>query len=61
MIHFFDERYAQILDASDLSETNLFLYSHGSDTMYWDWPKLASEYFKKEGIISAEEFETFFE
>lgn len=51
LIHFFDEKYAQILDASDLSSTNVFLYSHGADTMYWDWPQIAAKYFEKETYI----------
>ncbi len=46
LIHFFDERYAQILDASDLTETEIIIYSHGSDTLYRAWDRLNAKYFE---------------
>ncbi len=61
LVHFFDEKVAQILDASDLSKTLVFLYSHGSDTMYWDWPKMGAKYFKPEQEITAKERKLFLE
>lgn len=59
LVHFFDEKVAQVLDASDLSKTLVFLYSHGSDTMYWDWPKMGAKYFKPQQEITPEERELF--
>lgn len=46
LIHFFDEKYANLLEATDTSETMLYFYLHGAETLYWDWPKLASKYFE---------------
>ena len=46
LIHFFDKKYAQILDATDLSDTNVILYSHGSDTLYRAWDQLNAKYFE---------------
>lgn len=46
LIHFFDEKYAQVLDASNLLNTEIVLYSHGSDTLYRAWDKLNAKYFE---------------
>lgn len=46
LIHFFDEKYAQVLDASNLTNTEVILYSHGSDTLYRAWDKLNAKYFE---------------
>ncbi len=46
LIHFFDEKYAQILDASNLINTEIILYSHGSDTLYRAWDRLNAKYFE---------------
>ena len=52
LIHFFDDKFAQILDATDLTGTNVFLYSHGSDSMYWDWPTMGQKYFEQKAEIT---------
>ena len=54
LLHFFDDRYAQILDACDMSETNLYLWVHGPETLYWDWSKMTDPYFVPESNISSE-------
>lgn len=54
LLHFFDDRYAQILDACDLSETNLFLWVHGPETLYWDWSRMTDPYFVPQSGISNE-------
>lgn len=46
LIHFFDERYAQILDASNITNTKLFLYSHGTDTLYRAYDRICAHYFE---------------
>ena len=45
LIHFFDNRYANVLDSVDISNTNLYFYLHGAETLYRDWSKIASPYF----------------
>lgn len=54
LLHFFDDRYAQILDACDMSETNLFLWVHGPETLYWDWSRMTDPYFVPQSGISNE-------
>ena len=48
LVHFFDEKYATILDSSDLTDAQLYLWVHGPETLYWDWPKFTTGYFTKE-------------
>lgn len=55
LLHFFDEKYAQILDASDLSETNLYFWVHGPETLYWDWAKMTDHYFTPETKLTDEQ------
>lgn len=53
LLHFFDNRYAQILDACDLSSTNIYFWIHGPETLYWDWAKMTDRYFTNETPISS--------
>lgn len=52
LLHFFDEKYARILDACDMSQTNLFFWIHGPETLYWDWSKMTDTYFTPESELS---------
>lgn len=45
MIHFFDDRYANVLESIDTSDMMLYFFLHGAETLYRDWPKIASPYF----------------
>lgn len=45
LIHFFDDKYANVLESIDTSEMQLYLFLHGAETLYRDWPKIASPYF----------------
>lgn len=47
LIHFFDNNYANVLESVDLSDTMLYFFLHGSETLYWDYPKYASQYFSE--------------
>lgn len=46
LVHFFNEFYAQVFDSVDTSETEIFLYSHGADLLYWDYPIYGRRYFE---------------
>ena len=46
LIHFFDDRFANVLESSDMSTTKLYFYLHGAETLYRDWPKIAGRYFE---------------
>lgn len=46
-IHFFSEQYVQILDASNIYDTDIFIFTHGSDILYRDINLLTNQYFKK--------------
>lgn len=45
LIHFPTPTYYHILDAVDISNTQVILYSHGVDTLYKDWDKIGAPYF----------------
>lgn len=47
-LHLLNIKFANILDAVDLSKTKIYFYSHGGDTLYWDYLKLNSKYFDKD-------------
>lgn len=47
LIHFFDEKYANVLDSCDLTRSKLYFFLHGAETLYWDWNKMTSPYFRK--------------
>jgi len=53
--HFFDWRYARILDASDLLNKQLYIWVHGPETLYWDWPYFTTRYFKPLSNITPEQ------
>lgn len=46
LIHFFDDRFANVLESTDMSRTKLYFYLHGAETLYRDWPKIAGRYFE---------------
>lgn len=46
LVHFFLASYAQVLEAVDISDSTVYIYSHGVDTMYWDYPTITRPYFE---------------
>ncbi|MEE0945448.1 MAG: glycosyltransferase [Acutalibacteraceae bacterium] len=59
LLHFFDDKYAQVLDACDISNTNLYFWVHGPETLYWDWSKMTDNYFTPETELSQEYIDKF--
>lgn len=59
LLHFFDDDYAKILDACDLSETNLYFWIHGPETLYWDWSKMTDNYFRPQRQLTMEQINKF--
>lgn len=51
LLHFFDDKYAQILDACDMHDTELYFWIHGPETLYWDWSKMTDPYFVPESKL----------
>lgn len=45
LVHFFDPAYFQFLEPQDLSDTQLILYSHGTDALYRAYDRIARPYF----------------
>ena len=45
LVHFFDPKFAAALDAANLGDTSILLWSHNPETQYWDWAKFATPYF----------------
>lgn len=48
LIHFFDPAYFQILEPSDLTDTQIILYSHGTDSLYRAFNRIGRPYFVEE-------------
>jgi len=46
LVHFFNEKIAKAFDNLDLSESLLYFYAHGAETLYRDWPKISCPYFQ---------------
>lgn len=54
-LHFFDLRFARVLEESDLDDTPIFLWSHNPETRYRDWPEFTAPYFGGQPALSAEQ------
>lgn len=48
LVHFFDPAYFQLLEPNDLSDTQIFLYSHGTDSLYRAFDRIGRPYFVDE-------------
>lgn len=59
LVHFFNEQYAQILDATDISRTRIYLYCHGGDTIYRDQNRMAVSYFTPVKQITTQQEEQY--
>lgn len=59
LIHFFDQKYANVLESVDTTQTQLYFYLHGAETLYWDWPKINSPYFGQKSRIDDTLLEVF--
>lgn len=44
-VHFFDENIAKYLKTSYIKNTPIFIWSHGSDVLYWDYKLILTQYF----------------
>ena len=47
LIHFFDERYFNVLQGCDLTNTEILVWVHGPETLYWDTPHFVTPYFSE--------------
>ena len=45
IVHFFNEKFSQILDATNTFDSDIYLFTHGSDILYRDINKLTCPYF----------------
>lgn len=59
LIHFFNESFSYILDSIDITDTRVYLYSHGADTMYRDFNKMTAHYFEMPDETSLEQEKNF--
>lgn len=59
LIHFFDPAYFQILEPQDLSDTQIILYSHGTDALYRAFDRIGRPYFVDEYKIPESMTNTF--
>ncbi len=58
-IHFFDEKYASVLDGSYIKEAQIYLWVHGPETLYWDWQYFTTPYFSRTSELSDEQVRRF--
>ncbi|NPD31129.1 glycosyltransferase family 4 protein [Eggerthellaceae bacterium zg-1084] len=56
-VHFMEPSVARVLDTVDLTRTQLVVWSHGGDTLYWDRPLFDSPYFSAPRRMSADELD----
>lgn len=59
LVHFFNDRFADVFDKIYLAETRLYFYLHGAETLYRDWDKITSSYFAPREKITTELEELF--
>ena len=58
-IHFFGEEYAHVLDACDLHDTELFIWGHSVDFLYWDNDVIQARYFEKQVPVTQRNWEEY--
>ena len=51
-LHFLDLRYARVIESIDLNFSQIFLWSHGPETRYWDWPIFTTPYFSDQASLT---------
>lgn len=54
-VHFIENEYARVLESCDLSASNLFIWCHGAESLYWDRPKFTTPYFSEPRVMEAPE------
>ena len=59
LVHFFDERYFNILQGCDLTNTEVYVWVHGPETLYWDYPEFTTKYFEGKAQLSEEQLKQF--
>ncbi|MBE6563378.1 MAG: glycosyltransferase [Ruminococcaceae bacterium] len=59
LVHFFNEKFANVFDKIHLNETKLYFYLHGAETLYRDWDKITSSYFMPPEKITTDLLELF--
>lgn len=55
LVHFFDRKYFNVLEGCDLTDTEVFVWVHGPETLYWDYPCFTTGYFEKSCDLSDEQ------
>ena len=55
LVHFFDRKYFNVLEGCDLTDTEVFVWVHGPETLYWDYPYFTTGYFEKSSDLSDEQ------
>ena len=59
LIHFFDPAYFQLLEPQDLSNTQVILYSHGTDALYRAFDVIGRPYFVSDYVVPESFTKTF--
>ncbi len=61
LVHFMDKNYGNVFQSVNISDSNLFLWVHGPETLYWDTPHFVTGYFEKRAEITGENKKLFHE
>lgn len=59
LIHFFDEKYFNVLQGVDISDTEILVWVHGPETLYWDYPEFVTGYFEEKYKLTETQVEEF--
>ncbi len=59
LIHFFDEKYYNVIQGCDIEESQLYIWVHGPETLYWDYPYFTTGYFNRLNPIYPYQYEQF--
>ena len=59
LVHFFDEKYAKVFDRHDLSNTEIYFWIHGPETLYHEWNYFTTSYFEKIRPLSRQQEDAF--
>ena len=52
LIHFFDKHYFDVLEGCDISGTEVYIWVHGPETLYWDYPYFTTRYYSEPNEIT---------
>ena len=59
LIHFFDNHFFDVLEGCDVSNAEIYIWVHGPETLYWDYPYFTTNYFSELNEITEKQKQEF--